>query len=30
MSDIEEFREKIFDDIRHIDEQENEYGKQEN
>ena len=24
MSDIEEFREKIFDDIRHIDEQENE------
>ena len=25
MSDIEEFREKIFDDIRHIDEQENEY-----
>ena len=25
MSDIEEFREKIFDDIKHIDENENEY-----
>ena len=25
MSDIEEFKEKIFDDIKHIDENENEY-----
>lgn len=25
MSDIEEFREKIFDDIKHIDEYRNEY-----
>ena len=27
MSDIEEFKEKIFDDIKHIDENENEYWK---
>ena len=27
MSDIEEFKEKIFDDIKHIDENENEYGE---